>query len=1672
MTRTRKLLVAFALAVVAPVGVAWAYWAVTSTPGGNGASAVTSMNQGSTPTSSTTGNAVTVTWSATTLSNGHAVDGYTITRYDLATHTAQTTLSGCAGTVATTTCTETGVPAGDWVYSVTPVFGVNWRGAVSASSSSTTVLPPDPTPPVNAVTMTVTTGGASKSGNTVYYRGTAAGSFTLTNAVSDVGSGPASSTTAALGGTSTGWTHSPSTVSTPAGGPYVSAPFGWAAATTSAPTEVVTGRDVTGNTATTTLSFVDDSTAPTAGTITYADGFAAGTSASISFTTGADAGSGIATRQLQHSVATLTDGANCGTFGAFFNIGADTPTSPYVESGLWTGCFKYRYVVTDRVGNQDIATNANVVKIGYAGAVKATTGLLSQWSLGEAATTLTVADTFTGTSTTAITSHSPEIGGAWTFRTGSNFEKISTQNRAFRSGTGYSVNSNTTPAGTDYAVEADLFPQTLLTGDVAGVVARLDTSATPVYYAAIWRRSTNAWSIVKVSGTTVTTLGSTFAQTLTQWQNYRVRLEVSGTSTTTLKLYVQGVLRITSADSATPLTAAGSAGILDGDPAASFTKADLTGIHFKNYQVAPLTYPRAADSKGTNTADYKNGVTMGVTGAVAASSNTAATFDGVGDYVQAAGTTGIPVGAASRSVELWFKTTSSARQVLFSYGSLANTQAFGLWLDTGGTSMTAWGWGNGNDKVFTLAAAVNNDSWHHMVQTYDGTSLRLYIDGVVLAAQAATRATVMGEFGFAIGAVLDALDGNYGGFFSGSLDEVSFYTSVLPQGTVTDHYQLGGNPAGDSTGPAGGSVDASGLVGTGSRYAASTSLSLMLAKGTDPSGVATTGNTLSRATTTLTNGVCGTYGTYTLITGGTDPASPKTDTVTDQACYSYHYVVLDTLGNSTTYTSPDIKVDLTAPTTPSLAFSAFTNTYWSGSGTTVYYRSAATAGSFTATGTATDSVSGIASYAFPALGTNWTSTPGVLGVNAYSWSGVPAAPGTNNVTATNNAALVSVNSAFTMTADDTAPTGGTVTYPGGVTTSTSVSVSFTSGSDALTGIGTRLLQRAAAPLTGTTCGTFGAFVTVTNGTNPTSPLTDTITLGSCYMYQYVVADGVGNLATFTSSNILKASATYSQTVLGTSGLVSFWRLGEALATSPMTDSFGTNNGTYFGTPTMAAAGALAGDSNTAVQFNGTSQYATAARQIQDNFSIEFWFKSSQVAGTTCIQWWDGLRLVDAEVGGANSDFGVSLCAGKIIGGVGSNSDVSIVTPGTYNNGAWHHVVFTRTKSPAAMQLYVDGAFVIAGTPNNTGSLTASSILSFGRAQSGGSYYYSGLLDEVAVYGSVLSGATISSHYQSGTTVPDTTGPTGGSVDATGLAGAGSRYATSTALSLALAKGTDPSGVATTGNTLLRATATLTGGTCGTFGSYSLVTGGTDPTTPKTDTVTDQACYSYQYVVLDTLGNATTYTSPDIKVDTTAPSAPTLAFSAFTNSYWNGTTLYYQSGSGSFTTTATATDTGSGVASYTFPVLGTGWTSTPGALGVRTNTWTGTPAAPGTVSITATNNAGGTSAAGTFPLLADDVAPTAGTVTYADGSGPATISFTTGTDSGSGIGTRLLQRASATLTGGVCGTFGAFTTTATNPTSPYSDTTATTGNCYQYRYVVSDAVGNQHTATSTNILKST
>jgi hypothetical protein len=113
-------------------GLAGAVWANGGS--GVGGAAATVMPTGLAPTGSATGSSVTLRWPAVTLGDGAPVQGYVIRLYDAASGTEVPVGAACSGVVTTTSCTESGVGPGTWVYTDTPVMQ-NWTGGQSLESA-------------------------------------------------------------------------------------------------------------------------------------------------------------------------------------------------------------------------------------------------------------------------------------------------------------------------------------------------------------------------------------------------------------------------------------------------------------------------------------------------------------------------------------------------------------------------------------------------------------------------------------------------------------------------------------------------------------------------------------------------------------------------------------------------------------------------------------------------------------------------------------------------------------------------------------------------------------------------------------------------------------------------------------------------------------------------------------------------------------------------------------------------------------------------------------------------------------------------------------------------------------------------------------------------------------------------------------------------------------------------------------------------------------------------------------------------------------------------------------------------------------------------------------------------------------------------------------------------
>ena len=85
-----------------------------------------------------------------------------------------------------------------------------------------------------------------------------------------------------------------------------------------------------------------------------------------------------------------------------------------------------------------------------------------------------------------------------------------------------------------------------------------------------------------------------------------------------------------------------------------------------------------------------------------------------------------------------------------------------------------------------------------------------------------------------------------------------------------------------------------------------------------------------------------------------------------------------------------------------------------------------------------------------------------------------------------------------------------------------------------------------------------------------------------------------------------------------------------------------------------------------------------------------------------------------------------------------------------NDGNWHHLVWTRDISTGAMKGYVDGNLTPEVTGTSTGTFGSMfRIGAYTNAAGAVSYYYEGLIDEVAYWDSLLTDAAITEIFNSG-----------------------------------------------------------------------------------------------------------------------------------------------------------------------------------------------------------------------------------------------------------------------------------------------------------------------------------
>jgi hypothetical protein len=214
----------------------------------------------------------------------------------------------------------------------------------------------------------------------------------------------------------------------------------------------------------------------------------------------------------------------------------------------------------------------------------------------------------------------------------------------------------------------------------------------------------------------------------------------------------------------------------------------------------------------------------------------------------------------------------------------------------------------------------------------------------------------------------------------------------------------------------------------------------------------------------------------------------------------------------------------------------------------------------------------------------------------------------------------------------------------------------------------------------------------------------------------------------------------------------YWRLGEAAGATAAADEKAVAPGTPAGGVTFGQGGALPYDGNTAALFDGTNGKITTAYTPAFGtgaVSIEAWFKTTVRPARQYLL--DFKSDATAESGMNIATNGTGQIVVKVISATTAQTLNSVRTG--LDDGGWHHVVAVLERLfdgvNDRVKIYLDG--VLDSTPftyvGSAGNITGIRPVVLGTDNSfTAGTFWTGSLDEVAIYGTALTATQVAAHY--------------------------------------------------------------------------------------------------------------------------------------------------------------------------------------------------------------------------------------------------------------------------------------------------------------------------------------
>jgi hypothetical protein len=228
----------------------------------------------------------------------------------------------------------------------------------------------------------------------------------------------------------------------------------------------------------------------------------------------------------------------------------------------------------------------------------------------------------------------------------------------------------------------------------------------------------------------------------------------------------------------------------------------------------------------------------------------------------------------------------------------------------------------------------------------------------------------------------------------------------------------------------------------------------------------------------------------------------------------------------------------------------------------------------------------------------------------------------------------------------------------------------------------------------------------------------------------------------------EAGITYAQEVLLDHPLA-YWRFDDKSGTTAVDSSGNGNNGTYVGGVTLGAQGAIVDDPGTSVTFDGLTAWMTAG----DLFAFVGTAPCSFEAWVNPVVDTDYHNILSRSDGQGNATVGYLMYI--------EPQDAAYIDFAHYNSASMTDIAESNTVIATGVFTHLVGVYdgsniyiygngvLLDEIPTTFPTPTTTNPFIVGAQSGGTTAWFSGQIDEVAVYGSALSAARILAHYHVG-----------------------------------------------------------------------------------------------------------------------------------------------------------------------------------------------------------------------------------------------------------------------------------------------------------------------------------